>query len=70
MNILPKNNLYKADTDTKTISGKKDIFLEKLLFTMFYSPVYILNNFFTAFSAHWIALAGPQNLKITGISSP
>ena len=49
---------------------KRHIFFKKLFFTMVYSLIYILNDFFTAFSGHWIALTGPRNLKLTGISSP
>ena len=69
--IFAYNNLYKADKFTKQFSRKKTyILFEKLLFTMFYSLAYILNNFFHSVSAHWIALVGPIDLKFRGISSP
>ena len=42
MNFLPKNNLYKVDTGTKTIFTSKDIYFR---WKIFYPLVYILNNF-------------------------
>ena len=49
MNFLSINNLYKTDTFTKQFSRKKTyIFFEKLLYTMFYSLVCILNNVFNS----------------------
>ena len=71
MKFLPIYNLYKADKFTKQFSRKKTyILFEKLLFTMFYSLAYILNNFFHSVFCPLIALSGARNLKSTGISIP
>ena len=69
--IFAYNKLYKAGKFTKQFSRKKTyILFEKLLFTMFYSLAYILNNFFHSVFCPLIALSGARNLKSTGISIP
>ena len=56
LNFLSKTNFYKVDTTY--------IFIEELLFTMFYSLVYIFKNFFHSVLCPLIALAGPKLINV------